>query len=208
MPHGKPFLNYNRWPTVDDLNRFKPQGTCTWIGAPIQFVPQKKGRRSKTSFDSLYELKIFLSAEVNTRSENWHDFFNAMIWYSFPKTKSALNMRQFIAFDENTPFPWISAQKARMPEQDKMTMFDEGGCIVAEVGAQKIPYLFGHALYEALFFGKKDLSALAMNISFHKDFLSQKQEDQLALIDAKVSQKLSNRSSYHEKDLFYPFRIN
>src|SRR3990167_9931502 len=101
MPYGEPFLNFNRWPTVADLNEFKPKNVCSWIGNPIHFVSQKKTRRTKKNLYSLYEPRIFLSSEVSTRPENWHDFFNALIWYTFPKSKAALNMRQFIAFDEN-----------------------------------------------------------------------------------------------------------
>lgn len=213
MPYASFFLNHRIWPTTDDLNQFKPKNVFSWIGSPICFVLQhelsKKRRKGKKSLSSLYEPRIFLSAEVNTRAENWHDFFNALIWYTFPKTKAALNMRQFIAFDENTNFPWISAQKSRLSEQDIMTMFDEGGCIMITIGDEKIPYLFGHAIYEGIFFGIEDLSTLTIDIEMEKDFLSLEMKSQLELIDNKVSSLLAQRETYnkHNRDLFYRFSL-
>jgi hypothetical protein len=31
-----------------------------------------------------YEMRIWARGEVETRPANWHDFFNALVWLSFP----------------------------------------------------------------------------------------------------------------------------
>ncbi|MBL8391935.1 MAG: DUF3025 domain-containing protein, partial [Candidatus Accumulibacter sp.] len=35
-----------------------------------------------------YETRIWLTGEVATRPDNWHDFFNALVWFAFPNTKA------------------------------------------------------------------------------------------------------------------------
>lgn len=37
-----------------------------------------------------YEERIVLRGEVVTRPHNWHDFFNALVWMRFPRTKYGL----------------------------------------------------------------------------------------------------------------------
>jgi hypothetical protein len=34
-----------------------------------------------------YETRIWARGEVETRPGNWHDFFNALVWLSFPLSK-------------------------------------------------------------------------------------------------------------------------
>jgi hypothetical protein len=40
-----------------------------------------------------YEMRIWARGEVVTRPDNWHDFFNALVWCTFPLAKAALNAR-------------------------------------------------------------------------------------------------------------------
>ena len=49
----------------------------------IRFVTPDADRRP-------YEERIIARAEVITRADNWHDFFNALVWVRFPRTKHAL----------------------------------------------------------------------------------------------------------------------
>jgi hypothetical protein len=58
----------------------------THSGQRISFVPP--------SADGLaYEARIWARGEVATRPGNWHDFFNALVWLTFPLAKAALNAR-------------------------------------------------------------------------------------------------------------------
>ena len=82
-------------------------------------------------------------------------------------------MRQFIAYDERCSFPWKNPLPTRTREQDLLTMFDEGGCILVHFqGEQKksIPFLFGHGFYERLYYGDKDLSACTLEIELDQDW--------------------------------------
>jgi hypothetical protein len=105
------------WPEVSLLNSH-------WVapknnqGSAIQFVAQDSIN------DKLhYEQRIFDQAIVATRSNNWHDLFNAMIWMRYPNIKLALNARQ--VEDLNA-----TGSKQRTRSQCAMTHFDEAGAII------------------------------------------------------------------------------
>jgi len=40
-----------------------------------------------TEFEDQYEPRVYLKKQLQTRTHNWHDFFNAMIWLRFSETK-------------------------------------------------------------------------------------------------------------------------
>ncbi|MFT3807191.1 DUF3025 domain-containing protein [Arenimonas sp.] len=70
-----------------------------------------------------YEARIHDEAAIPTRSENWHDLFNALVWRRFPAIKSALNRRQYEDLAQVGPH-------RRTPAQQAMTHYDEAGAIV------------------------------------------------------------------------------
>ncbi len=207
MPYAKLFAKLPIWPSLNQLNLFRPPAVHSFTSQEITFVPHM-GRRQKSKFECLYEPRIFLKGEVSTREKNWHDFFNSQIWYSFPKTKRALNMRHFTAFEERADFPWLHSVETRTTEQDKLTMFDEGGCILVRVmsSAKKneglIPFLFGHGFYERILYGDRDLSACALTIDTSEDTFSHNWFDTLSSIDSQVSSLILQRSTFERKGVF------
>ncbi len=131
----------------------------------LRFVPQESG---KLPFERQYEPRCYLSGEVPTRENNWHDLFNALVWLTFPKAKAAINARHYHALCKRC----VAADSQRGSVRDMNTLFDESGVIVAyanEELAQRLCgfcwkelfwqhrtqvqtgmgfYLFGHGLYE------------------------------------------------------------
>lgn len=81
----------------------------------MRFVPP--GAR-----DASYELKVFCTGEVETRTDSQHDFFNALVWLAFPRTKARLNALHAAEIPRET------GQRGRL--RDLLTIFDEGGAIV------------------------------------------------------------------------------
>jgi hypothetical protein len=134
----------------------------TASGLPLNFVaakPKPRGparRRHKATGD--YEQRIYTLGEVSTRSRNWHDFFNALMWATFPRAKGACNARQIAA-----RLPGI----VRTREQDRLTMFDEGGIVtVMDPLLQSSQYLiFGHAIYEAIVKGDTSMRAIQLPVT-------------------------------------------
>lgn len=74
-----------------------------------------------------YELHIAQTGEVETRADNWHDLFNALAWITFPLAKAMINAQHAAILEERGE----AEAKRRGPERDALTLFDEGGVIVA-----------------------------------------------------------------------------
>src|SRR5262249_26039402 len=72
------------FPGLDDLNALAGPALASGGGAPIRFVPP-------APLEEAYEIRVFETGEVQTRPDNWHDLFNALVWIAFPRTKAALN---------------------------------------------------------------------------------------------------------------------
>ncbi len=149
------------WPDLDALNAGLSGATHASTGRPLRFVAQTPELLADGHH---YESRIFECGEIATRTGNWHDLLNAMIWCRFPAIKSALNLRQFRDVQ-------AVGGKQRTPAQYAQTLFDEGGAIVqlrddmllpawdahdwTEIfrpehwrsGAMRI-HVFGHALLE------------------------------------------------------------
>ncbi len=68
--------------------------------------------------------RIYLKGEVQTRSCHWHDFFNMLIWCTFPKIKARLNQLQFQELARRKDC------KQRSPLENFLTLLDENGIII------------------------------------------------------------------------------
>ncbi len=88
----------------------------TASGRPVRFVPP-------SAADPYYEIHVHESGCVSTRVHNRHDLFNALIWLAFPRTKAAINALHA------AEIPRESGRRGRL--RDLLTIFDEGGTIVA-----------------------------------------------------------------------------
>jgi hypothetical protein len=86
---------------------------------PVSFVCQD----SLVQDDRYYEQIIFDERTVPTRKSSWHDFFNGLIWLSFPKTKSYLNQLHISEIEEHGANP-------RTKARNHLTHFDECGVVL------------------------------------------------------------------------------
>ena len=111
-PAEREWLQAAQFPAVETLN----QG---W-DADWRFVEQTP----QLLADGLhYETRIHREQRIATRADNWHDFFNALIWRRHTALKAALNRRQVAEIA-------LMGDKARSRAQCALTHFDEGGIIV------------------------------------------------------------------------------
>ena len=65
---------------------------------------------------------MFETGRVQTRAGNRHDFFNALAWLAFPRTKARINAMHA------AQIPRENGVRGRL--RDLLTLFDEGGAIV------------------------------------------------------------------------------
>ena len=116
-------LPAERFPALDELNALARQRNArSASGTAIVFVPA--GERGR-ELASNYEVRTFRAGEVQMRPDSWHDLFNALVWLAFPRTKATLNR---LHHDELVR-RW--GEPTRGTARDVLTLFDEGGVIVA-----------------------------------------------------------------------------
>ena len=140
----------------------------TESGQPLSLVPPPEDGEG-------YEARIWRCGQVETRPDNWHDFFNGLVWLQFPRTKRRLNQLQAQAIAAD------GVQAVRGPLRDAVTVFDENGALLQApdalwdalrardwqrlfvdlrpLWAQARLVLFGHALLEKLVSPRKPMVA-------------------------------------------------
>ena len=74
-----------------------------------------------------YDVVIDARGEIPTRSGNWHDLFNALVWASFPRAKSRLSARQRRLHEDRARRG--DDRNARTRGQDALALLDEGGAL-------------------------------------------------------------------------------
>ena len=174
---------------------------------PLLFVPQEY-----ISDLSSYEAHIYKTGEVPTRS-NLHDFFNALMWLRFPKTKQTLNHLQYKEIERLRLLSYSETERGR--QRDAATLFDENCAIVVsadpsvEEGLKKRLWtktlhhdprnfyqyceviLFGHALIEKLTAPYKAITAHVWNLSVDSDWFAQTVDERMASIDQRLAEELA-----------------
>jgi hypothetical protein len=127
-------------------------GIKTESGKPVRFVPPGPE-------DPYYEIGVFESGRVATRPENLHDWFNALAWLAFPRTKARINALHTDELRRSLP----QARGRRGPLRDLLTIFDEGGAIVVCADASLLS-LLTNASWKALFLENRERVLGAMRI--------------------------------------------
>lgn len=139
------------FPTLEALDAVYAAEAAAHGARALCFRPDVRTRKrggAQPALEERYDARIALRGEVPTRAEHWHDLLNALCFATFPRAKYGLHARQYRALQGRSGRP-----HARTREQDALTLFDEGGVVVAAVASA------ADALRAAL--GAGDLSAIA-----------------------------------------------
>ena len=125
------------FPTRDQLTELHARAAAE-AGVPaLTFAPHVKRIRTRKQravpidIESLYDGSISARREVPTRDADWHDLFNALVFASFPASKHHLHARQYAQLRLRIAEGARKLPGVRSREQDALTLFDEGGCLVA-----------------------------------------------------------------------------
>ena len=127
-------LAAHRWPQcIAQLNdRAHDRGLVNDNGKPLRFVaPDVAG-------DSAYEAHIWQTGNVPTRRDAegaWHDFFNALVWLTFPRIKARLNALQA------GQIAAMGAGRTRGSLRDAATLFDENGALLVTADRELVAAL-------------------------------------------------------------------
>lgn len=186
-------------PSCERLNSLLPEGLKSESGQTIRFVP------SNELDDSPYEQRIYTTGQVSTRSENWHDLFNALVWMRFPQIKTAMNALHFQTWSNRS-------DGTRGPVRDALTLFDECGVVVLSehlglliaLAERRWTDAFlsdtfrdsvqlsicGHAILEKYLLPYKSMTAKALLVHVDTNFLSLSREQMLACLDREIAKRI------------------
>ena len=206
-----PLCPADRFPSPDELSALaRERAVTSGGGAALRFIPA--GAAAARDFNSQYEVRIFREGLVPTRPGNFHDAFNALAWFALPRTKAVLNRRHFeeITARKDIEFRGTGRKDigSRGTARDVLTLFDEGGVILA-CGAPELARLlrefswktlfwtrraevmrsmrflvFGHAIHEKALQPYKGLTAKALVVDVANEFFGVDLDAQLAEADA------------------------
>ncbi|MCK5335294.1 MAG: DUF3025 domain-containing protein [Gammaproteobacteria bacterium] len=214
---SQPFTQLKQWPTLEQFSaEFKKRKIQSHKN--IQIQPVEQGYTPE-KFDDHYESRIFLKGELQTRLENWHDFFNATAWLQFPKIKSALNSLHF----ENSKTR--EAGTNRSPMENAIALFDECGAIIVADDEKYLDlirkhewkkifwdnkddwnkhvqcYVFGHAMHEKALMPYIGMTTHTIMLKKENSFFEKSYQNQLPELDEQVSKIWLNKKIAKTKDL-------
>jgi Protein of unknown function (DUF3025) len=204
------------WPELEDYQRIldrREPAVRVASGRPLTVVRQG---RKPVVLEERFEARLYLRGELQVRRDNWHDYFNVLVWLAFPRSKAALNARHFAA---------LGAQRAagaanRGPAQDALTLFDEGGVVMisADAGLLRLVrefrwkelfwenrdrleararfILFGHALYEKMLRPFRGITGRGILLEVEPGLLTAPPGEQLDAVDARVAATIADPASF------------
>jgi len=199
------FSDYRQWPTLKDYNNLLSSllgNIQSLSGKPLSFVSQGQ---KPTLLQDYYEARIYLSGKIQTRIQNWHDFFQVMIWCQYSQTKSMINKMHYSALSSR-----LSSHEEKGKRSDvenSLTLFDECGAIIVSSNPallQQIKdfdwpglfihhrdcfnqsikcFIFGHALYEKCLNPYIGMTAHCICLTVDQNFFSLQPEQQTKALD-------------------------
>ena len=201
-------LKTEHFPTLDELNALLlNREIAVQGGSELRFAEPQSGR---LAFEEQYEPRCYLTGEVQTRRDNWHDLFNALVWLTFPKTKAAINARHYRALMS------AEGKDGRGALRDTNTLLDESGVMVAYADEELADllrnfqwrelfwqrreqtknsmrfYIFGHGLYEKAMQPYVGMTGHGLLIKVERGFFGLPIEQQLAHLDDRVAEHLAD----------------
>lgn len=216
-------LPTDRFPTHAELTA-AASGIVTSRGMPLRFVkPREHGERERR----YYELRIAETGQVETRQANWHDLFNALAWIIFPRAKAAINAQHAAILEERGE----DEARRRSPERDALTLFDEGGVVIASSSADLSRlivafewkdlfwhrrneiergmrfFAFGHGLYEQALAPYLGMIAKTVFIPADEPFFSLPAQAQLARVDVLVAEHFADRARFPSPKAMAPMPV-
>ncbi|NHZ99937.1 DUF3025 domain-containing protein [Massilia sp. CCM 8734] len=178
-------------------------------GLPLRFVPQDHLPDGRA-----YEEFIGATGCVPTR-ENLHDFFNGLVWLTFPRIKQQLNALQA------AQIALAGVGKSRGAARDGATIFDENSALLVvraggegerlvaalrahgwiealyeqrgAFGPDAEVWLFGHALMEKLVAPRKAITAHTRVVVAGDEYFALSHDQRRAWIDGRVAAELADQ---------------
>lgn len=207
-----------QWPSIAQLNRLLCKRLSSSYGKPIQFS------RPDPQLSMSYEERIYYKGEVETRKNNWHDFFNSCIWALFPKTKVILNQLHIEQIK-------IQSGTQRTAYRDTITHLDESGVIVVccdhkmiedlqqhhwqqvfyqqqeQWGKNIDAFVFGHGIYEKALNPFIGFTAKMLPLIVKTEFFSLSVVQRYQQMDILLAEQIAKQQLLQNNKSLSPFPI-
>ncbi len=223
------FDQYQQWPSLKEYQQLLdnwPKPIKTLSNQPITIASQagKPGH-----FNEHYAPRIYITGEIQTRLENWHDFFQYLSWLMFPTTKAIINSMHIPYAQQRIEHGGDLGR--RSPVENMLSLFDEGGAVLVssdesllqlvrdfqwktlfwkrrEELAQKFSCIpFGHAVYEKGLAPYIGMTANCILLDNGKDYFEMNNTEQLTWIDEQLAPLLSKGTVLQKPKDLSPFPI-
>ncbi len=223
------FCGFEQWPGLHDYQQFLnawPSTIKTLAGKPLKIVAQdgKPG-----CFDEHYAPRIFKTGELQTRTENWHDFFQYLTWFMFPQTKAEINAIHLPFAQQRIEV--TQQHGSRSPVENMLSLFDEGGAVIVssdvsllelirefkwkdlfwqrrdELEAKLACITFGHAMYEKGQAPYLGMTANCILIESSPGFFIKDNSQQLQWLDEKLAAVFKAGNVLNKPKDLQPFPI-
>ncbi len=207
---------YATWPSLAELSARCPAG--------YSFVPQAP---KSSLLEKQYVSQIVHEGKIQTRTRCWHDFFNALTWFTFPQSKKQLNIRMFEAMQKR----YEKGLAHRSKTENVGTLLDENGIIFVSSSARLLdmirrfqwkalfwenrpllrqtcaPFIFGHALLEKCLTPYIGMTGHAFLWKVDPAFFQQPLSQRCRDIDRKLASLLRNPSTLQQTSELSPFPV-
>lgn len=217
------------WPGLEDYQAVLsslPNPILTQSGKVLKIV-QQEGKPGH--FNEHYAPRIYLTGEIQTRTENWHDFFQFLTWFMFPKTKAVINAIHIPAALSRIEKETDLGRRSAI--ENMLSLFDEGGAVILcsdnsllqlirdfkwkelfwqrrdELSTKLKFVTFGHALYEKGLAPYIGMTANCILFHVNENILQQTNQQQLDWIDLQLSEIFIQGKRYRQPKDLAPFPI-
>ncbi|MFQ5470268.1 MAG: DUF3025 domain-containing protein [Gammaproteobacteria bacterium] len=226
---AKQLHEFEIWPGLEDYQRLLDSRLIpikTRTGQPLRIV--KKAAKPR-NFSDHYAPRIYSRGEIQTRDQNWHDFFQLLTWILFPKTKSLINSLH-IPHARKRMASGIDTGRRSLLE-NMLSLFDEGGAVIvssdesllsliqefkwkalfwrrrSELVSRLNCVVFGHALYEKALSPYQGMTANSILVKVDPAFFKRKCSDQLLEIDSLLEYYLDQGNIFNRPHDLSPFPL-
>lgn len=223
------FRGYANWPGLDayqGLLDSLDQPLRTHQGVSLKVVPQAG---KPDHFEQHYAPRLYLRGEIQTRTQNWHDFFQLLTWCLFPKTKAAINAIHIPSAQQRIEEGREPGR--RSPLENMLSLFDEGGAILLSCDDSLLQLVrdfkwkeffwqrrdglatkfqcitFGHAMYEKGLRPYLGMTANSVLLKVDEEYFSQPLQQRLAGIDDRLASIFNARNDYVKPRDLNPFPL-
>lgn len=206
------------------IEKLKDWPDCQWLNQLGQIGKSFAPQSDFEDCTEYYEQIIYSQSKVPTRDCCLHDFFNGLIWQSFPQCKTSLNLQHMEDIGNQGLSP-------RTPRRNRITHFDECGVVLAysNVDVPELlaahqwkeafvtnkdkwhrtikPFMFGHANYEMLMNPFIGLTGKWLGVEVDEEFWLSPLNEQYQRLDTAVNDLVQQQNVFAVKGNLKPLPL-